>query len=456
MKAFLGKAMMLLGIALLLMTGLAQVDGLVSERMEYRDQALSEVSSGLSGAQKVAGPMVRLPWIERWQEDKTDAKGKVIGVDERSEEHATWLLPESLEVRAKINPDFRQRGIFRIAGYESQISIKGHFIMPATLPKATQLKTGKVTLEDGAKVVFGVHDPRGIRNLKMKFGGKTLDFEPGTMIGGQSGAQAKLESMAFNGARIDFEMDLALSGADYLMVIPLGKETTTTMTSPWPHPSFFGNLLPAQREVNKDGFTATWQVSNLANDTRDEWLNLLNNIEGKTEGASAPKETKAYGVRILEPVNTYSLTDRAIKYGFLFIGLTLAVFALFELLKQLQVHPVQYLMIGLALILFFVLLLSLAEQIGFAKAYACASAACVLLIGYYSRYVLRSWQASGMVTGQLALSFGGLYGLLHSDQNALMIGSIILFALLAAIMIGTRNVNWFEKFATLTQRSPRM
>ena len=391
MKAFLGKALMLFGIAILLLIGLSQVDGLVNERMQYREQALGEVSTGLSGAQTMAGPLIVLPWTEHWEEDKTDDKGKVTGRQARAERHETWLLPEVLEINSKINPDFRQRGIFKIAGYGAQVSLKGHFILPPAPPRAAN-KNGQITIEDAARAMFGLQDPRGIRSLKMTLNGKALNFEPGTPIQGQSGAQARLDVQAFNGGRLEFEMQIDLSGADSLSLIPLGKETTTTMSSAWPHPSFYGSFLPAQREVTKDGFTATWKVSNLANGTRDFWLKTLNSAGAGSTSAALYKEAQSFGVRIIEPVNTYSLTDRAIKYGVLFIGMTLAVFALFELLKQLQVHPVQYLMIGLALVLFFVLLLSLAEQIGFARAYGCAAAACVLLIGYYSRYVLGGWQ----------------------------------------------------------------
>ena len=297
--------------------------------------------------------------------------------------------------------------------------------------------------------MVGVKDPRGIRSLKVKLNGEPLNFEPGTAIPEQSGAQTKLKTMEFNGARLDFEMELDLAGAESLVIVPLGKTTQTTLASPWPHPSFFGSFLPVEREVSGNGFTATWKVSNLANDARDRWLKTLNNPNPSKTGEEAFSNVKSYGVRILEPVNTYSLTDRAIKYGLLFIASTIAVFALFELLKQLQVHPLQYLMIGMALVLFFVLLLSLSEQFGFAKAYACAASACISLITYYSKFVLKGWRAAGMIGGQLSLSFGGLYGLLHSEQNALLIGSIILFAMLAAIMIGTRNINWFEKFAVL-------
>jgi inner membrane protein len=450
MRNFLAKSLTLLGITFLLMLGLFKVDGMVEERLQYRQQAMAEVSSGLSGPQILAGPMIMLPYQEQWKENKTNDRFEVVGIEERAERHRIWLLPETLEVRGKINPDFRKRGLFKVAGYESKLLLKGHFVLPNEMPKARNAKTGKVLLEEGALAMIGVKDPRGIRSLTMKLNGETMNFEPGTEIPEQSGAQTKLKTLDFNGARLDFEIELDLAGAESLVVVPLGKATQTTLTSPWPHPSFFGSFLPVEREVSENGFTATWKVSNLANDARDRWLKGLNKTHAAKSAEEAFSSVKSYGVRILEPVNTYSLTDRAIKYGLLFIASTLAVFALFELLKQLQVHPLQYLMIGLALVLFFVLLLSLSEQFGFARAYAWAASACILLISYYSRYVLHSWHAAGMIGGQLSLSFGGLYGLLHSEQNALLIGSIILFAMLAGVMVGTRNINWFEKFAVLT------
>jgi inner membrane protein len=455
MRSFLAKSMTLLGITFLLMLGLFKVDGMVEERLQYRQQAIAEVSNGLSGAQTLAGPMIMLPYQEHWKENKTNDRLELIGIEDRVAHHRLWVLPETLEISGKINPDFRKRGLFKVAGYDSKLMLKGHFLLPKELPKPDNTKTGKVFLSEGALTMIGVKDPRGIRALKMTLNGEAVNFEPGTAIAEQSGAQAKLKTMEFNGARIDFEMELELAGAESLAIIPLGKATQTSLTSPWPHPSFFGSFLPAEREITAHGFTATWKLSNLANDARDRWLRTLNH-QGSTKGSDdLYANVKSYGVRIIEPINNYSLTDRAIKYGLLFIASTIAVFALFELLKQLQVHPLQYLMIGMALVLFFVLLLGLSEQFGFQKAYACASTACILLIAYYSRYVLNTWKAAGMIGAQLCLSFGGLYGLLHSEQNALLIGSIILFAMLAAIMVGTRNVNWFDKFAVLGNSGKR-
>jgi inner membrane protein len=449
MRTFLAKSLTLLGITFLLMLGLFKVDGMVDERLQYRQQAIAEVSNGLSGAQTLAGPMLMLPYQEQWKESKFNEQLKLMSIEDRVDHRRLWLLPESLDISGKINPDFRKRGLFKVAGYESKLILKGHFLLPTELPKAENVKTGRVLLEEGALAMVGVKDPRGIRSLKMSLNGEAINFEPGTAIAEQSGAQAKLKTMELNGARLDFEMELDLAGAESLVIVPLGKATQTTLNSPWPHPSFYGSFLPVEREVTDNGFTATWKVSNLANDARDRWLRNLNHPGATKNTDDLYASVKSYGVRILEPVNTYSLTDRAIKYGLLFIASTIAVFALFELLKQLQVHPLQYLMIGMALVLFFVLLLSLSEQFGFAKAYACAASACILLITYYSRYVLKGWRAAGMIGGQLSFSFGGLYGLLHSEQNALLIGSIILFAMLAAIMVGTRNVNWFEKFTAL-------
>jgi inner membrane protein len=442
MRSFLAKSLTLLGIISLLMLGLFRVSGMVDERLQYRQTAIAEVSSGLSGAQTLAGPILMLPYQELWREGKMNEHLKSIGYEDRIDHHKIWVLPEALEVVGKINPDFRKRGIFKVAGYESKLSLKGYFILPTDLPKPENPKSGKVQLVDGAKAMIGLQDPRGIRSLRMKLNGRELEFE-------QSGAQAAIETMPLNGTRVDFEMDLELAGADSLAIVPLGKYTETKLTSPWPHPSFHGSFLPVEREVGVNGFTASWKISNLANDTRDHWAKVLNSQEKGQLSEALYARVKSFGVRIIEPVNTYSLTDRAIKYGLLFIASTIAVFALFELLKQLQVHPLQYLMIGMALVLFFVLLLSLSEQFGFTKAYLWAAGSCITLITYYSFYVLRGWQPAVMIGAQLCLSFGGLYGLLHSEQNALLIGSIILFVVLAAIMIGTRKVNWFEKFAVL-------
>ena len=217
--------------------------------------------------------------------------------------------------------------------------------------------------------------------------------------------------------------------------MPIGETTIVQLTSPWPHPNFGGRFLPKTKHIDDAGFSARWEVSQLA--TRNGDLIRKN-------GISEREALESLDVSFIEPVNIYLLAERAVKYGMLFVALTFAAFFLFETLKNLRIHPLQYGLVGLALAVFFLLLVSLSEHISFALAYAIASVACVLLIGYYVSHVLGGWRRGVAFSAKLVLLYAVLYGLLLSEDNALMLGSILLFIVLAIVMILTRRFDWYS------------
>jgi inner membrane protein len=253
---------------------------------------------------------------------------------------------------------------------------------------------------------------------------------------------------------VEFNLKLSIDGIEQLAFIPIAKNNVVTVTSKWQHPQFFGRFLPSpkERKIDANGFTATWNISSLSSNAQQQLLNIeccLNSAQTNPTGGPAGVATSvgqidSFGVAFIEPVNIYSQSDRAIKYGVLFVALTFAAFFLFEILKQLPIHPVQYALVGLALVLFFLLLVSLSEHMRFITAYAIASVACIGLIGFYLSYALRSWKRGFGFGTALSLLYGVLFGLLQSENNALVMGSLLLFSVLAAIMLVTRKVDWYQ------------
>ena len=246
-------------------------------------------------------------------------------------------------------------------------------------------------------------------------------------------------------------LGLELVGTERLAMVPLGGNTEVQMGSSWPHPSFAGRFLPSEREVKADGFNARWRLSALATTAQQDIANGKKVWDAASTAGSdhfpSPATERdcadSFSVAFIDPVNPYSLSDRATKYGVLFIALTFVAVGLFELMKKLRVHPVQYLLVGSALCSFFLLLVSLSEHLPFGVSYAIAATACVLLLAYYASHMLGSLARGVPLGAGIALLYGLLYVLLQLEQTALVVGAIALFLVLAAVMVLTRNVNWY-------------
>jgi inner membrane protein len=288
---------------------------------------------------------------------------------------------------------------------------------------------------------------RGIRNIpKIDWGGRLIEFEQGTdLFAFRSGLHAPLGAMPMASAQqVTFSFDLGLDGIERQHFVPVAKNSQISIKSNWPHPQFGGRFLPSpkNRQIDAQGFNVAWNISSLATNAQTQ----LSSIEGefKVPDSAPLGQVDRFSVGFIEPVNVYSQSDRATKYGLLFVALTFAAFFIFEILKSLPIHPVQYLLVGLALVIFFLLLVGLAEHIAFWMAYVIASAACIALTSFYLTWVLRSAARALGFGVALTLLYGALYGLLNSENNALVLGSILLFAVLAAVMVVTRKVDWYQ------------
>ncbi|MDQ8020663.1 MAG: cell envelope integrity protein CreD [Moraxellaceae bacterium] len=437
MKGFAIKLMTVSLVGLLLLVAGAMVRGVVTDRLVFREQARQSVAESLAGAQTLQGVSLVLDYSEHYEEPVRDANDQVLRREARSIEHRRILVPETLALNGQLITEPRYRGLFRVNGYVLAGRLSGHFAVPELEQLPRSRKDSR--LQPGAaRLVFAVSDPRGLRRLELKLDGRALGAEAGTGLGGfRNGAQARAGELgSLAGRRLPFDLALELAGTDSLSMVPMARENAAALDSPWPHPSFGGRFLPVERSSNEQGFNAAWRISALATNASNAWT------ERASSGGAGDGNVDAFSVSLVDPVDVYVMADRASKYAVLFVVLTLGACLLFELLRRLQLHPLHYLLTGAALLMFFVLLLALAEHIGFGPAYGVAATACVALIGIYAASLLRSrWLAAGFTAG-LALLYGALYGILLSEQNALLMGSLLLFALLASVMLATRKVDW--------------
>ncbi|GAB2871000.1 cell envelope integrity protein CreD [Pseudoduganella ginsengisoli] len=447
------KIGMIIVLMLLLGVPLMMIENTVASRMSYRQEAVASIASDSVGEQTVTGPVLVVPYTEEVDVRETTAEGKVKITTNTVQRHHL-VFPDDLLVTGSIGTERRHRGIHEVLVYNGQHQFSGSFALPveADLPRA---KDARVAAGQ-PYLALPIEDVRGLRDIpQLQWAGATVEFAQDARLGAyKRGLHAKLGPAVLEGGTASFAFALNLAGMERLSFIPVGKNNVVTLKSDWPHPQFNGRFLPEKREISDAGFAATWRVPSLAANVRQELLNMAaNNWEGRAEtaaataqanGAPAASAPDRFSVALAEPVNTYSLAGRATKYGLLFVALTFAAFFVFEILKSLPIHPVQYALVGLSLALFFLLLLALSEHFPFVLAYCAASIGCIGLIGYYLAHVLYNRRRGFAFGGALTLLYGALYGLLCSEDNALVMGAILLFAVLAAIMVATRKVDWYQ------------
>lgn len=418
-------------LAVLLLIPLLMIRGTIAERQHYRNQVLADVARSYSGEQTLSGPVLVRPYrLARWT--GADAEGQR---QLRWEQHEQLVLPSQLKVNGELRTEQRARGIYQALVYGSQLELQGRFELPA--PPTGGADVAQIELQE-AYLAVGISDARGLRNLpQLQWNQTSYPLAAGSqlkVIG--NGIHARLGQLPTSGSA-GFQLKLALNGMGSLNVLPLGRETEVKLKASWPHPSFIGQFLPETRSINDQGFSAQWRTTWFATNA-DELLQQCH------AGQCGRLQELSLGVRLVEPVDIYLMAERSSKYGFLFVFLIFGAFFLFEVLKRLAVHPVQYGLVGLALALFFLLLLSLAEHIAFGLAYGTAATASIALVSFYVAHVLRH-ALRGIGFGAL---LGGLYGLLYvllqSEDYALLLGSLLLFALLGIAMFATRKVDWYQ------------
>ncbi|MFI8481768.1 cell envelope integrity protein CreD [Pseudomonas sp. NPDC078700] len=436
-------------LVVLLVIPLLMIGNLVSDRQSQRDEVVQDIARSSSFAQQLTGPILVVPYTQAKRGWKTNKKTGERYWDEWRVRGRLYFLPDQFSLNGTMRTELRSRGIYQARLYHSDNRITGSMSLPANYDVSDKIEDYSF---EQPFLSVGISDIRGINNdLKLELNGQRLSFQPGSgepILG--SGVHVPLPVLNIDKAQtLNFAFDLKLQGTGSLQVTPIGRDSVVELSSDWPHPSFSGLYLPTERSVSAQGFKAKWHTSFFATNMAEVLANC------GSGGDCQALKSRSMGVSFIDPVDQYLKAERSIKYALLFIALTFAAFFLFEVLKRMAVHPMQYALVGLALALFYLLLISLSEHIGFAVAYAISAGSCVALISFYVSYVLRS-AARGIGFGLLlGMLYAMLYGLLSAEDYALLMGSVLVFAVLGSFMVLTRNLDWYGvgKSAVAAQES---
>jgi inner membrane protein len=413
-------------LVLLIPTGFIQ--DLVREREGRQQEVAQEVSSKWANAQTLSGPFVMIPYVTRF----TDAKGKVT----TSKSYA-YFLPDKLSVNSTLLPEIRYRSIYKIVVYRSENNFSGAITINLA---AANINQADMLLNE-AMVCFGLSDFRGIEdNITLNWNNSAYTFKGGMPKNdvATSGMQAMVPiTVATLGTSINFSVDVKLKGSEKLYYTPLGGSTTVALQSSWNNPSFDGSFIPDVKNITNNGFTANWKILNLNRNYPQAWSS------GDFDVAAS-----SFGINLLQATDSYGKTMRSVKYALLFIALTFMLFFFIEVVKGSSIHPLQYVLIGLALCIFYTLLLSISEYLDFNISYAIASLATVGLITLYTSGVFKQWKIAFVFGAVLSALYGFIFILIQLQDYALLFGSIGLFVLLAIVMYYSRKIDWFNKGLT--------
>ncbi|HCA9456301.1 TPA: cell envelope integrity protein CreD [Klebsiella pneumoniae] len=419
------KITTLIGCIVLLSLPLMMVRELINERADYRSEVVDAIEQSTSGSQKLAGPLIAIPITETLTRMENQKEVNY---------QRSWVyywLPESLAVTGKQTVESRRVGIYSGQVWHNVLQIKASF---DPLRLAALRKTNIVLGQP--RLVVSVGDARGIGAIHApEVNGSVLSVEPGLGISGDgAGIHMPMPALAEDNKPLEIAFSLDLNGTGEFSLVPLGRNSELQLTSNWPHPGFLGSFLPTQREVSAAGYRAHWQSSWFANDMGSYF---------KDDMEIPWSRLPAFSADVMSLADQYQLTDRATKYAILLIGLTFMAFFVFESLTRRPLHPMQYLLVGLSLVLFYLVLLALSEHISFTAAWLAASLSGAVMNGIYLQAVLRGWRNSLLFVAALLLLDGVMWFLLHSEDSALLLGTGVLALALSVLMFLTRRVDWY-------------
>lgn len=416
-------------VMLLLLIPTSMIESLIGERENTQTEAIKEVSSKWAEAQTISGPFISIPYYKYIKEEATKDKAeKIIQVKEY-----LHILPTQLKINGNINPEKRDRSIYEIVVYNSKLTLNGSFdgidLTTFDIPQ-------KDILFDKAELVIGITDLRGIeKQVALKWNSSDYFFNSGVTSNDlvSSGINALININADNKTVYNFSVDLDLKGSQFLYFTPIGKITDVTINSTWANPSFNGAFLPDSRTISSKGFKANWNVLHLNRNYPQMWTNDQYKIEDSS-----------FGIDLLLPVDNYQKSYRSIKYAILFIGFTFLTFFFIEVLNKKFIHPIQYLLVGFSLIIFYTLLLSISEHLAFNTAFFIAAIATLTLISFYVHAILKNKNLTLLITGILLILYSFIFIIIQLQDYALLIGSIGIFIILALVMYFSRKIDWYN------------
>lgn len=432
------KLLLVCGLALLMTVPALFVFGLLSDRSSRATQVASEIGQVIGGRQTFLGPVLAVPYQAPALDPKDPADRGVY-----------VFFPARAEANVDARSEVRKRSLFKVPVYRADLDLRALFDLrpaPAALPAGAVLDWSR------AEFLVGVSDPRGAQSdITLTAGGRTLQLAPAAAIAEQEAAPivrgvppenhssllrffgAPAAGLAQPGAVSDARARMRFSGAERLAILPYGKTTQVTARSDWPHPSFDGGFLPVAKTVRANGFTARWSVPFIARGVA---------ADGPSEMISRLGQA-GLGITFVEPANPYQSVGRSLKYAPLFIGLVFLAYFLFETMSGRRMHAAQYVLVGLAQIIFYLLLLSIAEHLGFDAAFAIAAGATVALISAYAMWVFESRRQGAIALVAFSLLYTLIYVLMRLEDFALLVGAVTSFAAIAAVMYFTRRIDWY-------------
>ncbi len=418
------KLIVIVSLSLLMLIPTIFVRKLIDERQNRRNTTVLEVTSKWGGQQTLFGPVILIPY-EKYEETSKDCY--------ISRKHYLHVLPDELAINGDIEPEVRYRGIYKVITYQSKINIQGNFLKEsfASLPD----NPDKI-LWNEARLAIGITDLKGVDKInRLEWNSDSLNPEGGVPYESSLSTGVSAPINIVREQNNSFTVELDLKGSEAMYFIPAGKSTRVNLASSWTTPSFDGSLLPDNRVINDKGFTAEWNTLFVTRPFPQKWSD-------KNYEYDIPQS--AFGVSLLIPVDIYQKTTRSVKYALLFIGLTFLVIFFIEVISKKKIHPVQYLLTGAALVIFYSLLLALSEHISFGFAYLIAATAIIGLILYYSHSMFHKFSYTITTGAVLAALYGFLFAILHMSDLALLLGNIGLFVILAIVMFFSRKIDWYN------------
>ncbi len=435
LKTSITVRMMMVGILILvLLIPLSYIRSLIQERAFRQEEVVKEINQKWGNEVLIYGPILKVPYQIHTLKKLWDEKTKSYIEEDLISIKYAFFFPNTLDIKTNVESETLGRSIYESVVYTADMKIKGSFTTPNF---EIQDITATDVLWNKATIIVNSTNLKGIKsNLALTIGADSYPLRSRyTQDSYTNTMETKFlnENSVPNENPIDFSLDLIINGSEQLRFIPVGRETNVSMTSNWASPSFNGNYLPdtKTKEISENGFKANWKVLQINREFEQDFFGELPHID-----------SSAFGVKLLIPVDEYQKSERATKYGYLVIALTFLVFFLIQTISRIHIHPFQYLMIGLALSMFYTLLISISEHSSFLQAYAIAGTAVVLLISMYSKAILKSFKFMGFIAASLAALYAFIFVIIQLENYALLVGSIGLFLILGTIMMISRKIDW--------------
>lgn len=444
-QRFYVKFSIIFALILALLIPQSFIMDLVSERTSWRQQAYDSIEQSWPGRQTLAGPVLLVPYHLTYNSKEKIIVNKVEKsvIKEVTVDDILYLIPKQLNINSKLESSMRYRGIYEIPVYGNGLQVTGEFDNQALLNVIADNKDKKIRWDKPQLSVL-VSDQRGIAAPPaLKWNNSDIAFQPSANLPHASaGMHADLPQISVEkAASLPFAFNMELRGMRAMSFSLLSENSQVQLAANWANPSFMGELLPEKRDINPQGFSAEWKASSFSYD-------VSNALEQCRKGECNSLLNRAVGFELIQPVDVYQQSERSIKYAALFIILTFMALVLFELLKKLPIHPIQYTLVGMALLVFYLLLISLSEHLLFIYAYSIGASASILLLTVYFGAILHSHKSGLILGAALAVLYGVLYVILQSEENSLLMGSVLIFIMLAGLMLTTRHFDWYALTAS--------